>query len=118
MRKIYICAVAAVILVLSSVMLVLLNTAPANTTPRHYTYDIVNVYYHDKNAFTQGLVFENGVLYESTGLYGASTLRRVELETGEILKLYALPNQFFGEGVTIFNDRIVQLTWQAHKGFV
>jgi len=107
----------AVVLVSSVIVLVLLNDRPGNPTPLRYTYSIVNVYPHDKNAFTQGLVFENGVLYESTGLYGNSTLRRVELETGKILQLYALPNQFFGEGITIFDDKIIQLTWQSHRGF-
>jgi glutamine cyclotransferase len=63
-------------------------------------------------------VFENSVLYESTGLYGHSTLRRVELETGKILQLYPLSNQLFGEGITIFDDKIIQLTWRSNKGFV
>jgi glutamine cyclotransferase len=107
-----------VVLVLSAIVLVLLNDKSVNPTPQRYTYSIVNVYPHDKNAFTQGLVFENGVLYEGTGLYGNSTLRRVELETGKILQLYALPDQFFGEGITIFDDKIIQLTWQSNIGFV
>jgi glutamine cyclotransferase len=84
----------------------------------HYTYRIVNVYPHDENAFTEGLVYEDGFLYESTGLYGNSTLRRVELGTGKVLQLYALPSQFFGEGITIFKDNIIQLTWQSRRGFV
>jgi glutamine cyclotransferase len=104
--------------VLSATILVPQNAGPADIAPQHYTYDIINVYPHDENAFTQGLVFDNGVLYESTGLYGQSTLRRVELETGEILQLYALPNQFFGEGITILDDKIIQLTWQSNKGLV
>jgi len=105
-------------LVPSVITVVLLTDSPANPTPLYYTYEIVNVYPHDKNAFTQGLVFENGVLYESTGLFGHSTLRRVELETGKILQLYPLPNQFFGEGITIFDEKLIQLTWQSNKGFV
>jgi glutamine cyclotransferase len=96
----------------------LLNYRPVNPTPLRYTYSIVNVYPHDKNAFTQGLVSENGVLYESTGLYGNSTLRRVELKTGKILQLYTLPNQYFGEGITFFDDNIFQFTWQSNRGFV
>ena len=106
------------LVVLSAIMLVLLNDHPVNPTPLYYTYEVVNVYPHDKDAYTQGLVFENGVLYESTGLYGHSTLRRVELETGKIMQLHALPNQLFGEGITIFNDKIIQLTWQSNRGFV
>jgi len=83
-----------------------------------YTYNIVNTYPHDRNAFTQGLVFEDGVLYEGTGLLGCSTLRRVELETGEILQVHELPAQFFGEGITIYGNKIIQLTWQSNIGFV
>ena len=83
-----------------------------------YTYNIVNTYPHDRSAFTQGLVFEDGFLYEGTGLYGQSTLRRVELETGDILQIRGLPDQFFGEGITIYGDKIIQLTWQSNVGFV
>jgi glutamine cyclotransferase len=110
--------VVTVVFALSTVTLVSQNEEPAEIAPPRYTYDIVNVYPHDKNAFTQGLAYENGIMYESTGLYGQSTLRRVELETGEIQQLYALPNQFFGEGITILDDKIIQLTWQTNRGFV
>jgi glutamine cyclotransferase len=108
---------ALVAFLLIVMMFVSMNSRPSNS-PTRYTYSVVNVYPHDENAFTEGLVFENGVLYESTGLYGNSTLRRVKLETGEILQVYPLPNQFFGEGITIFNNTIIQLTWQSHMGFV
>ena len=83
-----------------------------------YSYSIVNSYTHDRTAFTQGLVFEDGVLYEGTGLLGHSSLRRVELETGAILQIRELPDQFFGEGVTIYGNEIIQLTWQSNVGFV
>jgi glutamine cyclotransferase len=83
-----------------------------------YTYNIVNTYPHDRDAFTQGLVFEDGVLYEGTGLYGNSSLRKVQLETGSVLQIYELPDQFFGEGITIYGDKIIQLTWQSNIGFV
>ena len=83
-----------------------------------YTYNIVNTYPHDRSAFTQGLVFEDGFLYEGTGLYGQSTLRRVELETGDILQIRGLPDQFFGEGITVYGNEIIQLTWQSNVGFV
>lgn len=89
----------------------------SNVTPV-YTYKVVNVYPHDPNAYTQGLVFENGVFYEGTGLYGQSSLRRVDLESGDILQIYELPAQFFGEGVAIYGNKIVQLTWQSNIGFV
>lgn len=83
-----------------------------------YTYKIVNVYPHDRNAFTQGLVFEEGVLYEGTGINGRSSLRKVELKTGNILKIHELPDYYFGEGVTVHGDKIIQLTWKSQTGFV
>jgi len=83
-----------------------------------YTYEVVNVYPHDHGAFTQGLVFENGFLYEGTGLRGQSTLRKVTLETGDVVQIHQLPSRFFGEGIAIYGDRIVQLTWQSRQGFV
>jgi glutamine cyclotransferase len=107
-----------VVLVLSAIPLVLLDKTSVNPPLLLYTYSIVNMYPHEKGAFTQGLVFENGSLYEGTGLYGESTLRRVELGTGKVLQIYALPNQFFGEGITIVDGKIVQLTWESQIGFV
>lgn len=97
------------------------NTPTATSTSGPipaYTYQVVNTYPHDPNAFTQGLIFEDGVLYEGTGLYGRSTLRKVELETGNVLQLRELPDQFFGEGVTLYDDRLIQLTWKSQVGFV
>ncbi len=109
---------ASTVLVVSAVLLVLLTAEPVNSEPVNYSYHVVNVYPHDETAFTQGLVIDNGIMFEGTGLYGNSSLRRVELETGEVLQLYALPSQYFGEGITIFDDEIIQLTWLSHKGFV
>lgn len=83
-----------------------------------YGYKVVRTYPHDPNAFTQGLVFENGFLYEGTGLYGSSTLRRLELETGNILHIRQLPSHFFGEGMTVYEDNVIQLTWKSNLGFV
>ena len=83
-----------------------------------YTYQVLNTYPHDMSAFTEGLVFEDGVLYEGTGLYGYSNLRRVELETGKVLQIRELPSQYFGEGITIYKNKIIQLTWKSHLGFV
>jgi glutamine cyclotransferase len=78
----------------------------------------VNTYPHDTDAFTQGLVFEDGVLYEGTGGYGKSSLRKVDLETGDILSIYELPEHYFGEGITVYKDSIIQLTWKSNLGFV
>ena len=120
MKKRYLTAIliVAVALVVGSVMRVLLNDKPVDTTPVNYTYEVINVYPHDSNAFTQGLVIEDGVLYEGTGLTGESTLRRVDLETGDILQIHELPSNLFGEGITVFGDSVIQLTWQSHEGFV
>jgi glutamine cyclotransferase len=79
---------------------------------------VVNTFPHDRAAFTQGLVFEDGMLYEGTGLNGRSTLRHVELESGDVLQSYSLSPEYFGEGITIWEDRIVQLTWKSGQGFV
>ena len=83
-----------------------------------YKVKILHVYPHDRAAFTQGLVFEGGYLYEGTGLNGKSSLRKVALETGEILQRRDLPAEFFGEGITIYRNKIIQLTWQSQIGFV
>ncbi len=83
-----------------------------------WTCKIVNTFDHDPAAFTQGLVFEDGFLYEGTGLNGRSELRKVELETGNVLQSHKLPDSLFGEGITIFADRIIQLTYKSKVGFV
>lgn len=106
------------VIAVSAVTLVLLGNTPVDSEPVHYTYNVVNVYPHDEAAFTQGLVFDDGFLYEGTGLYGQSTVRRVELETGNITQLHFLPDSLFGEGITIFEYKIIQLTWKSGKGFV
>ena len=86
--------------------------------PRSYTYRVINTYPHDHGAFTQGLVYERGLLYEGTGLYGRSSLREVVLETGQVTRIKMLESRYFGEGITIFGNRIFQLTWVARTGFV
>ncbi len=88
------------------------------TDAYYYTYNVTNTYPHDGKAYTQGLVYENGALYEGTGRWGHSSLRKVQLETGEITQIHELSNQYFGEGITIYNDKIIQLTWQSNVGFV
>ncbi len=97
-------------------------TVPASTTvPRAipvFSYKVVNTYPHDRAAFTEGLVLDKGDLYEGTGLNGRSSLRRVELSSGKVLQSQALSPEYFGEGVTIWRDQIIQLTWKSHIGFV
>ena len=83
-----------------------------------YDFKIINTYPHDSNAYTQGLEFYNGFLYETTGQYGESSLRKVELKTGKVIKKIDLNKRYFGEGMTIFNDDLFFLTWKANKGFI
>ncbi len=90
----------------------------SNVKPKVYRFEIVNTYPHDKNAYTQGLEYYNGYLYETTGRRGKSTLRKVDIETGEVLQKYNLDEKYFGEGMTIYGDEIFWLTWQYNKGFV
>ncbi|HEX8176447.1 MAG TPA: glutaminyl-peptide cyclotransferase [Pyrinomonadaceae bacterium] len=91
--------------------------APVEEIPT-YTYEIVETYPHDPKAYTQGLIFHDGMLYESTGQYGESSLRRVELKKGKVKKKIDVPGQYFAEGMTILNGKIYQLTWQQSKGFI
>ena len=90
----------------------------AKNTPAVYSYSIINTYPHDKDAYTQGLEYKDGFLYETTGRRGKSTLRKVDLKTGEVLQKVALNKEYFGEGMTIFNNKVYWLTWQARKGFI
>lgn len=83
-----------------------------------YTYEVVNTYPHDPGAFTQGLVFLDGCLWESTGLNGQSSLRKVDLKTGAVLKRVEVPAQYFAEGLAVLGGKLFQLTWQNQKGFV
>ena len=83
-----------------------------------YSYKIMQTYHHDPSAFTQGLVYDDGVFYEGTGEYGQSTLRRVCLENGSVLQQTKLANSLFGEGVAVWKDRLIQLTWQSGLGLV
>ena len=89
---------------------------PAN--PPTYSYEIVNAYPHDTAAFTEGLVYLDGFLYEGVGLYKHSSIRKTSLETGEILQIHDLAPEYFGEGITIWQDRLIQLTWKSGTGFI
>ena len=94
--------------------IIILNTAP----PKVYTYEIVNSFPHDVSAYTQGLEFHGDTLYESIGQYGKSKLRKVDLESGEVLKEIKLDDEYFAEGLTILNDKLYLLTWQEGEGFI
>jgi glutaminyl-peptide cyclotransferase len=83
-----------------------------------YDYEVVHTYPHDPTAFTEGLFYLNGFLYESTGLEQHSSIRKVRLETGEVLQKYDLPPQYFGEGIVNWRDHLISLTWKSHVGFV
>jgi glutamine cyclotransferase len=117
-RQLALILAATAVIVFGAAALVRVSDSPVASEPANYTYTIVNVYPHDQTAYTQGLVFEDGTLYEGTGRRGQSTLRRVELETGNVTQLYSLPSYVFGEGITIFEDKIIQLTWTSGKGFI
>jgi glutaminyl-peptide cyclotransferase len=83
-----------------------------------FTYEVIKTYPHDPEAYTQGLVFHEEVLFESTGLNGRSSIRKVDLLTGKVLKKVDVAPQFFGEGLALFNGRAYQLTWQSQRGFI
>lgn len=90
----------------------------SDVAPKIYNYQIVNVYPHDTTAFTEGLEYRDGCLYESTGQYGNSDLRKTELTTGKILKKKTIDKRYFGEGLTKFKNNLIQLTWKENTGFV
>lgn len=90
----------------------------AENPPVVYTYLVINEFPHDKTAFTQGFEYHNGYFYESTGEYGNSSLRKVEIETGKVVQKIDLDKNYFAEGMTIFKDKIYQLTWRENVGFV
>ena len=94
------------------------NTAEPAGPPVNYGYQVLNIYPHDPGAFTQGLFFVDGKLYEGTGEAGRSSLREVELETGHVLKKADVPEPYFGEGIALLNGKIYQLTWQHQVGFI
>ena len=90
----------------------------SNIEPEIMTYNVISEYKHDKNAYTQGLEFYKNQLYESTGLNGKSTLRKSDYKSGEILNIVNLDYEYFGEGLTVINDKIYQLTWKNNIGII
>jgi glutamine cyclotransferase len=90
----------------------------SNIAPKKYGYKVIKTFPHDPNAYTQGLIYVNGFLYEGTGQKGQSNLRKVELETGKVFQSINLEQQHFGEGIALLNNKIYQLTWTSDVGFV
>ena len=95
-----------------------IGTTVMSNTPAAISYDIINEYPHDPTAFTEGLEYKDGYLYESTGQYGSSDIRKVDLKTGKVLQSTGMGAEFFGEGLTILNGKIYQLTYREGKGFI
>lgn len=92
--------------------------APTSGNLPLYTYQIVHTYPHDPGAFTQGLQYVDGVFYEGTGLNGRSSIRKVAIDTGKVLQQRPLSAEHFGEGITVFKNDLIELTWQTHVAFV
>jgi len=120
-RRLTIGLILTIGIIVAGAIAVALNNGSIHDLPDsavNYTYHIVNIYPHDTSAFTQGLLIRDSILYESTGGYGKSSLRQVELATGKVLKQYNLSNEYFAEGLAIINDQLIQLTWLNNIGFV
>ena len=96
----------------------LLGSRSAQAAVPVYGYKVVHVYPHDTDAYTEGLFYKDGYLYESTGEAGESTVRKVVLETGKVVQRHDVPSQYFGEGIVDWKNQLVQLTWQSQLGFV
>jgi glutamine cyclotransferase len=109
------CLIAAALVTLATFALI---DARAQASVPVLGFQTVKVYPHDPRAFTQGLVYHNGVLFESTGQYGQSDVRKVEIETGKVLQRARVPDQHFAEGLAMVGERLIQLTWQTQTGFV
>lgn len=90
----------------------------ASFEPKILSFKILNTYPHDINAYTQGFEFYNGILLEGTGQYKESTLRKTDYKTGKVIEQIKLEEKYFGEGITVLNDKIYQLTWQEKTGFI
>jgi len=99
-------------------MTMLLSQSPPTDQMPTFTYQIVRTFPHDPNAFTQGLQYLDGVLYEGTGLNGRSSIRKVRLETAEVLQRRDVPPEYFGEGISVWKNDLIELTWQTHVAFV
>jgi glutamine cyclotransferase len=94
-----------------------ISSIPEELAPQ-MTFEVINEYPHDPDAFTQGLIYLDGYFYESTGLYGRSSLRKVDIISGEVLQIFDLPSQYFAEGLAHWDGQLIQLTWQENTGFI
>jgi glutaminyl-peptide cyclotransferase len=103
---------------LATAFVLLLATVACRAAIPVYGYKIVQVYPHDTSAYTEGLFYKDGFLYEATGEKGASSVRKVQLETGKVMQQHAVPAQYFGEGIIDWKDELIQLTWKSGTGFV
>lgn len=92
--------------------------AQVSQVAKTYSYRVVNTYPHDPSAFTQGLIYRDGYLYESTGISGRSSVRKVDLMSGRVLQQYALLSAYFGEGLTDWGPNLIQVTYQSQTGFL
>jgi glutaminyl-peptide cyclotransferase len=103
---------------LSTIAMISIHAQPTSSKIPVFGYQVVNTFPHDRQAFTQGLQFVDGFLYEGTGQHGQSGIRKVKLETGEVVQRQPLDAKYFGEGITVWGDTLIQLTWQSEIGFV
>src|SRR5260221_10176943 len=110
-------AVMRLAAVAAFMLLLLGQRAPSASLPL-FGYQIVRVFPHDPDAFTQGLQYVDGVLYEGTGLNGRSSIRKVALETGKVLQKRDVSAEYFGEGITVWKNDLIELTWKSHIAFV
>jgi len=99
-------------------LLTVLGWAQERSSVRANGYQVLHVYPHDPDAFTQGLVYQAGYLFESTGRNGKSSIRKVDVASGQVIERYDLPPEYFGEGLTTWGPNLVQLTWTTGTGFV
>jgi len=111
-------ALSTIALMLLTMMGNRLNASSTSKGSPLMTYSVVHRYPHDPEAFTQGLIYRDGFLYESTGLYGKSSLRKVELITGKVLKNKSIPPEYFSEGLTEWKHKLLQLTWREKTAFI
>lgn len=111
-------AISTIALIILTMMGNRLNASSIPKWPPLMTYSVVHRYPHDPEAFTQGLIYRDGLLYESTGLYGKSSLRKVELITGKVLQNKSIPPEYFSEGLTEWKHKLLQLTWREKTAFI